>query len=219
MSRRKKERFEHNIQAENVIERGKQLYSSIKGKWNSDFFKNDNPIILELACGKGEYSVGLGEIYSDKNFIGVDIKGDRIARGSKKAIQKGLTNVCFLRTGIQFLEEFFEDSEVQEIWLIHPDPQPRDKEEKRRLTNSKYLDLYSKILKPDGQFHLKTDSRFLFDYSLEVLKDYKYLEITDYTEDLYNSDLYEEHHKIVTHYEQLFVAQGHIITYIKTKKV
>ncbi|MDP5139143.1 MAG: methyltransferase domain-containing protein, partial [Spirosomaceae bacterium] len=118
MSRRKKERFDHNIEAQNVIERGKPLYTTIKGKWNSNYFENDNPIVVELACGKGEYSVGLGEAYPNKNFIGVDIKGDRIARGSKKAIEKNLDNVCFLRTGIQYLEEFFVEGEIDEIWLI-----------------------------------------------------------------------------------------------------
>jgi tRNA (guanine-N7-)-methyltransferase len=219
MSRRKKHRFEHNIQASNVIERGKYLYTTIKGKWSEVYFKNDNPIVLELACGKGEYSVGLGEVYPDKNFIGIDIKGDRIARGSKRAIEKGLVNVCFLRAGIQFLEEFFIDGEVDEIWLINPDPQPRDKEEKRRLTNEKYLSLYSKVLKLDGQLNFKTDNDFLYKYTLKTLRNYVDFEVTNYTEDLYLSELYSEHHGIKTHYEELFVEQGHIISYIKSKKV
>jgi tRNA (guanine-N7-)-methyltransferase len=212
MSRRKKHRFEHNIQADNVIERGKDLYTIIKGKWNEVYFKNDNPIVLELACGKGEYSVGLGEIYPDKNFIGIDIKGDRIARGSKRAIEKGLANVCFLRAGIQFIEEFFTDGEVDEIWLINPDPQPRDKEEKRRLTNEKYLSLY-------GLLNFKTDNDFLYKYTLKTLQNYADFEVTNYTEDLYSSELYSEHYGIKTHYEELFVEQGHIISYIKAKKV
>ena len=116
--RRKLERFEHNRQAENVIEKGKDLYTKIKGKWNDVYFKNNNPIVLELACGKGEYTVGLGKIFPGMNFIGIDIKGDRISRGSKNAQVNGLTNVAFLRCGIQFLEEFFEDGE---IWVAaHP---------------------------------------------------------------------------------------------------
>ena len=130
MSRKKQHRFEHNISADNVIERGKELYTSIKGKWNEVFFKNWNPITVELACGKGEYTVGLSKQFPDVNFIGVDIKGDRIARGSKKAMDLNLSNVAFLRTGIQYLDEFFEPEEIDEIWLVHPDPQPRDKEEK-----------------------------------------------------------------------------------------
>lgn len=218
MSRRKQQRFDHNIVSNNVIERGKELYTTVKGKWNESYFKNDNPIVLELACGKGEYSVGLGEVYPNKNFIGIDIKGDRIARGSKKAIDKSLENVCFLRTGIQFLEQFFEVGEVDEIWLINPDPQPRDKEEKRRLTNEKYLALYSKVLKPDGYLNFKTDSSFLYEYTLETLRNSKTFNIENYTADLYNSDLYAEHHGIKTHYEELFVEQGHIISYIKAKK-
>lgn len=219
MSRRKKHRFEHNEKASNVIERGKDLYTSIKGKWNEVYFKNSNPIVLELACGKGEYSVGLGEVYPNKNFIGIDIKGDRIARGSQRAIEKGLSNVCFLRTGIQFLEEFFEAGEVSEMWLINPDPQPRDKEEKRRLTNDKYLNLYAQFLKTDGLLNFKTDSDFLFNYTLETLQNSKVLAVTDYTKDLYSSNLYKEHHGIKTHYEELFVERGHIISYIKSKKV
>jgi tRNA (guanine-N7-)-methyltransferase len=219
MSRRKKHRFEHNIQADNVIERGKHLYTTIKGKWNEVYFRNDNPIVLELACGKGEYSVGLGEVYPDKNFIGIDIKGDRIARGSKRAIEKGLSNVCFLRAGIQFIEEFFVDAEIDEIWLINPDPQPRDKEEKRRLTNEKYLLLYSKVLKLDGQLNFKTDNDPLYKYTLKTLQNFAEFEVTDYTENLYSSELYTEHHGIKTHYEELFVGQGHIISYIKSKKV
>ena len=215
--RRKLERFEHNRQAENVIEKGKDLYTKIKGKWNDVYFKNNNPIVLELACGKGEYTVGLGKIFPGMNFIGIDIKGDRISRGSKNAQVNGLTNVAFLRCGIQFLEDFFEDGEVSEIWLVHPDPQPRDKEEKRRLTNSRFLQLYKKILKPEGLFHLKTDSDFLYEYSFEVIKNDSDLIVLDQTTDLYTSDLLPEHHEIKTYYETFFVAKGHKISYIKCR--
>ncbi len=217
MSRRKLGRFQHNLLANNVIERGKELYTSIKGRWNETYFKNQNPIVLELACGKGEYTVGLGSRFSEANFIGIDIKGDRIARGSARAIEQGLSNVAFLRTGIQYLEEFFIEDEVSEIWLVHPDPQPRDKEEKRRLTNQKFLDLYKNYLKDGGIFHLKTDSEFLFDYSLEVIKADQELEILDYTRDLYNSPLREGHFEIVTHYERFFTEQGSTIHYLKAK--
>lgn len=219
MSRKKLHRFEHNQNAHNVIERGKELYTQIKGKWNSVFFQNQNPLVLELACGKGEYTVGLGKNFPDKNFIGIDIKGDRIARGSKNAENLNLTNVAFLRTGIQFLDEFFEVDEVDEIWLIHPDPQPRDKEEKRRLTNQKFLDIYKIYLKNEGMFHLKTDSSFLYEYSLEVIKNDPALEILDHTDDLYNSPLNEEHFEIKTHYEKLFVEKGSTIHYIKAKHI
>lgn len=219
MSRRKLGRFQHNTEAKNVIERGKELYTTIKGKWNPEFFKNENPIVLELACGKGEYTVGLGQRFPERNFIGIDIKGDRIARGSKRALDAKLDNVAFLRTGIQYLDEFFEPDEVSEIWLVHPDPQPRDKEEKRRLTNQRFLDLYKTYLKKDGIYHLKTDSEFLFDYSLEVMRQDSDFEILEYTKDLYNSPLREGHFEIITHYEKLFTEKGSNIHYLKARLV
>jgi tRNA (guanine-N7-)-methyltransferase len=205
--------------ADNVIERGKELYTSIKGKWNEVYFKNANPITVELACGKGEYTVGLSKQFPEINFIGVDIKGDRIARGSKKAMELNLSNVAFLRTGIQYLDEFFEPEEIDELWLVHPDPQPRDKEEKRRLTNQKFLNSYKIYLKNEGIFHLKTDSEFLFDYSLEVIKADPDFELLDYTHDLYNSELKEGHYDIVTHYEKLFNEKGATIHYLKAKLI
>lgn len=217
MTRKKLHRFNHNTLAHNVIERGKELYTTIRGKWNTEYFKNQNPIVLELACGKGEYTVGLGSRLPEMNFIGIDIKGDRISRGSKKALDLNLQNVAFLRTGIQYLDEFFTPDEVSEIWLVHPDPQPRDKEEKRRLTNQKFLDLYKTYLKNGGIFHLKTDSSFLFEYSLEVISNDPELEILDYTHDLYNSPLREGHFEIVTHYERLFNEKGATIHYLKAR--
>lgn len=216
MARQKLPRFIHNAQADNVIERGKELYTTIKGQWREKYFNNNNPIVLELACGKGEYSVGLAQKFPDKNFIGIDIKGDRIARGSKRAMSSGLTNVAFLRTPIWYLEEFFEENEVDEIWLIHPDPQPRDKEEKKRLTNITYLNLYRKILRPDGDFFFKTDNSGLFEYSLGTFVDAGY-KILRQTTDLYNSDLFAEHHNITTHYEKLFVEKGFKINYLAAK--
>lgn len=219
MSRKKLPRFEHNQNADNVIERGKDLYTSIKGKWNDTYFKNANPITLELACGKGEYTVGLGTEFPQKNFIGVDIKGDRIARGSVRAINAGLENICFLRTDIRFLDEFFEPNEVSEIWLVHPDPQPRDKEERKRLTNQKFLDIYKKYLINEGIFHLKTDSSFLYEYSLEVLKADPDFEILAFTDNLYESALRVEHFEIKTYYENLFHAKGATINYIKCKLI
>ncbi|WP_304234864.1 tRNA (guanosine(46)-N7)-methyltransferase TrmB [Jiulongibacter sediminis] len=212
--RRKQHRFQHNREAHNVIERGKPLYTTIKGQWH-EYFKNNNPLVLELACGKGEYTVGLAENRPDVNIIGIDIKGDRIARGSKRCIEKGVQNAAFLRTGIQFLEEFFEESSIEEIWLIHPDPQPRDKEEKRRLTNDHFLAEYKKYLKPGGKFMLKTDSPFLYEYTLEKLLEDADFKILGYTNDLYNSPLLEDHYGIKTHYEGLWVEKGYTINYIK----
>jgi tRNA (guanine-N7-)-methyltransferase len=217
--RRKQHRFDHNKEAENVIERGKLWYTTIKGKWRSDFFKNENPLVLELACGKGEYTVGLAEKEPSLNVVGVDIKGDRIARGSKRAIDKELSNAAFLRTSIQYLDEFFEPGEVDEIWLIHPDPQPRDKQERKRLTNQYFLNIYKQYLKLGGIFRLKTDSPFLYDYSLEVLASDPDFEILDHTGDLYNSPLLVDHYGIKTHYEELWVAKGYTVNYIKCKLV
>lgn len=216
VARQKLPRFIHNAEAINVIERGKELYTSIKGHWRRRYFNNDNPIVLELACGKGEYTIGLAKKFPDKNFIGIDIKGDRIARGSKKAIDAELKNVAFLRTPISYLEEFFIENEVDEIWLIHPDPQPRDKEEKKRLTNINYLNLYRKVLKPNGNFFFKTDNSGLFEYSLSTFVEAGY-DIIRQTTDLYNSELLIEHHEIVTHYEKLFVERGFKINYLAAK--
>ncbi len=213
MSRKKLPRFEHNSLAINVVERGKELYTSIKGNWRSKYFNNQNPIVLELACGKGEYTVGLASLFPEKNFIGIDIKGDRIARGSKKSMELNLHNVAFLRTSMAYLEEFFEEGEVDEIWLIHPDPQPRDKEERKRLTNPRYLSLYKSILKKGGLFYFKTDNDGLFDYSYETIANSGF-KILRFTKDLYESNLFSEHHGIVTHYEKLFVAKGCKINYL-----
>jgi len=218
VSRKKLHRFAHNIKAHNVIERGKEFYSTIKGNWNKDYFENEKPIVLELACGKGEYTVGFGEAYPSKNFIGIDIKGDRIARGSKRAIEKNLSNVAFLRTPIQFLEEFFEENEVSEIWIIHPDPQPRDKEEKKRLTFVSYLELYKKLTKTNSLVHLKTDNFPFFEYSIESLKTNGF-RILEQTTDLYQSDLYKEHLGIETYYERKFVDLGYKINYLKAELI
>ena len=218
MSRRKLHRFKHNIEAYNVIEAGKPSYTEIKDNWDKHF-GNDNPLVLELACGKGEYTVGLAENIPDKNFIGIDIKGDRIARGSKRAQDKQLNNAAFLRTSIQYLEEFFTEKEVSEIWLIHPDPQASEKQERKRLTNQHFLNIYKKYLKKDGLFRLKTDSPELFKYSLEMLRNDNDFETLDATEDLYNSPLLDEHLGIQTHYEKLWVEKGFTINYIKAKLI
>ena len=198
-----------------MIERGKPLYTTIRGKWRELYFKNNNPLVLELACGKGEYTVGLGSTFPDKNYVGVDIKGDRIARGSQQAIQAGLANVAFLRTSIQYLDEFFAEGEADEIWLVHPDPQPRDKDEKKRLTNPWFLGEYARYIRNGGIFHLKTDNPFLYEYSLETMGKAEGYTILAHTDDLYASDLLADHHEITTHYEKLFTGKGFSIRYIR----
>ena len=210
-------RFEQNRVADNVIERGKPIYDTIKGHWLSDFFKNDNPVVLELGCGKGEYTVGLAQAYPDQNFIGVDVKGDRIARGSQATLDLGLPNVAFLRTDIQYLGEFFNEGEIDTIWITFPDPQPRDKQEKHRLTYSSFLKLYHALLKPDGHLHLKTDNAPLFDYSLESLPANGFT-ILEATTDLYASPLNDIHLGIKTKYEAMFYAKGFKINYLESQK-
>lgn len=218
MTRRKTHRFLQNAESQNVIEVGKPLYKTIRGNWRSDYFKNDNPIVLELACGKGEYTVGLSQAFPDKNFIGVDIKGDRIARGSKAAQDLGLTNVAFLRTDINFLHEFFAKQEVNEIWITFPDPQPRPRQEKHRLTHPRFLAIYKELFVPGGTLHLKTDNPELFAYSLEQVQAMGCTDL-QFTTDLYNSPLNGIHIGIKTKYEQLFFDKGFTINYLQCKTV
>lgn len=215
--RRKLFRFQQNWESPNVIETGKPLYSNIKGKWRELFFGNTNPIVLELACGKGEYTVGLAKAYPDKNFIGIDIKGDRIARGSQSALAGGLSNAAFLRTDIRYLMEFFDEGEVDEIWITFPDPQPRPKQEKHRLTYPGFLALYHAILKADGKLHLKTDNTEFFDYTLSVLPANGFVDLV-HTHDLYNSSLNNIHLGIKTKYEEMFFNKGFSIKYLQSKK-
>lgn len=216
MTRRKQHRFFQNAQSDNVIESGKPLYKTIRGRWNEDYFKNDHPIIVELACGKGEYTVGLAQVFPDKNFIGVDIKGDRIARGSQAAQTLGLTNVAFLRTDINFLEEFFAEKELTEIWITFPDPQPRPKQEKHRLTHPRFLSIYKRLLITTGAFHLKTDNLEFFKYSLEQIRNNGFTDL-QCTTDLYESSFDVIHHNIKTKYECLYTNQGFTINYLQCK--
>ena len=167
-----------------------------------------------MACGRGEYTVGLAQVYPDKNFIGIDIKGDRIWKGSGEALEKGLDNVAFLRTKIHDLEDFFDENEIAEIWIVHPDPRPKKGDDKRRLTHPRFLDIYKKIVKPDGLIRLKTDNTGLFEYSLEILENQP-IKNFEHTFDLYNSAFLDEHHGITTRYEAKFTEEGHSIKYLK----
>lgn len=188
-----------------------------KGDWNSRFFKNDNPIILELGCGKGEYAVGLARKYPNQNFIAVDIKGNRIYIGAKEAQDEGLENIFFLRTKIDFIDYYFEENEVDEIWLTFSDPQPN--KPNKRLTSKTFIDRYRKILKPGGIIHLKTDSDLLFESTEEQIAEHNYNCLFT-TWDLYGDmdKLPQDSQdilKIKTHYEELFTLKGAQIKYCK----
>lgn len=213
--RKKLRRFEENAQRRNVVEPGKPLFETIKGKWKEKQFKNDNPITLELACGRGEYTVGLAQHSNASNFIGIDIKGDRIWKGSSHADTLGLEHVAFLRTKIHDLLNFFAPGEVSEIWLTFPDPRPRDRDIKRRLTNPRFLDMYKEVLEPEGWFRFKTDNTGLFEYTLEVLAKRNDIRDLEFTKDLYNSPLNAEHFGIKTKYEKMFSEAGEKIKYLK----
>lgn len=186
-----------------------------KGKWREQFFKNNNPIVLELGCGKGEYTVGLGEKNRNKNFIGVDLKGNRIWTGAKYALENKLDNIAFLRSRIDFIENCFEKDEVDEIWITFPDPQPQKTRARKRLTNIRFLNYYKKILKPGGIIHLKTDSTSLYEYTLEVLKENNF-PIIWHTNNLYKDCPTDRKEliEIKTYYEKLFTERGEDIKYI-----
>ena len=214
MSRKKADRFEHNITATNVIQDGKDFFNKCKGLWKSELFKNNNPIILEIGCGKGEYTVGLGNYFPNINFIGIDLKGDRIAVGSKKANEMGLANVGFLRADVLLLENFFEENEISEIWITFPDPRPLRADIRKRLTSPRFLAIYKKLLIENGILHLKTDSEPFFDYSFEEINNAAFSNII-YTKNLYNSDLYENTFGIKTRFEEMFTEKGFKINYLE----
>lgn len=214
MGRKKLIRFQENTEKENLLEPGKPLYETIKGQWQSAYFGNTQPIVLELACGRGEYATGLAALVPSKNYVGVDVKGDRLWKGAVIAESQGLGNVAFLRAQIELLEEFFAPSEATEIWITFPDPRAKDRHEKRRLTHPRYMNIYRHILGPDKLIHLKTDNAALFEYTLQVLKEQPVKDLA-YTHDLYTSNLTGFHYGIKTRYEQKYVADGRNIHYLQ----
>ena len=186
----------------------------MKGNWKKEFFKNDNPLVLELGCGMGEYSVGLAEKYPKKNFLGIDIKGARMWQGAIESLQKEMKNVGFLRIRIERIEQCFAEDEVDEIWITFPDPQLKKRRGTKRLTHPKFLKLYSNVLKENGNIHLKTDSQFLHGFTLGVIASAGHI-LEDSTNDLYNDHTKREHMEIKTHYEQIYLDRGLPITYLR----
>ncbi len=185
-----------------------------KGQWSKSFFKNDNPVVLELACGKGEYTVNLARLFPDKNFIGIDYKGNRIWRGAKTAIEDGVNNVAFIRMQIETLTEFFAAGEVDEIWITFPDPQPQLSREKKRLTSPRFLNMYKEVLKPGGAVNLKTDNDGFYSYTAEKVQELNLKEHVN-TADLYKSEYADEVLSIKTYYEKKYLKDNKNINYIK----
>ena len=184
----------------------------MKGHWGETFFKNDRPIVLELGCGRGEYTVGLGRLFPEKNFIGVDIKGARMWTGATESLQAGMTNVAFLRTNIEIIDRFFAPGEVSEIWLTFSDPQM--KKATKRLTSTYFMERYRRFLVDGGLVHLKTDSNFMFTYTKYMVEN-NHLPVEVMTEDLYHSGLADEILSIRTYYEQQWLDRGLNIKYIR----
>ena len=208
MAQKKLQRFSEIKTFSNVLE----YPENMAGKWDI-YFKNEFPISLELACGKGEYAVGLGQVYPQKNFIGVDIKGNRIWVGAKYALDNKLTNVAFLRTQIHKIDTYFTTNEVEEIWITFPDPHLRISKANKRLTHPRYLRLYKNILKAGGKIHLKTDSPDLYNFTKTVIELYN-LTVNLDIDDVYNQEEISPELNIKTYYESLDIAESKRIFYL-----
>lgn len=186
----------------------------LKGNWNRDFFGNDAPIVLELGCGKGEYTIALAERDASRNYIGIDIKGARMWRGAKTATERGMRNVGFLRTRVEFIGSLFAEGEVSEIWITFPDPQLKSRRAKKRLTSPQFLELYARLLRADGKINLKTDSQHLYGYTAEVIRRYG-LPCEETSADIYGTGLADEVLAVKTAYESRFLEMGLPITYTR----
>ena len=220
-SKNKLKRFNQNLTFLNVIQPSREELIenkfSLKGNWRKDFFKNENPIVLELGCGKGEYSVYLAKENLDKNFIGIDLKGARLWAGAKESLILELTNVAFIRAQIELVSDLFSENEIDEIWITFPDPQIKYKRTKHRLTNPQFLAKYKNILKPEGFIHLKTDSEYMHGYTLGLLQGMG-IEVAYAHHDLYtNPYAPKEASAVQTYYEKIYLEENKPITYLKFK--
>jgi len=218
-SKNKLKRFKENDTFANVIQPTREEVFNdslkLKGNWKQQFFKNNNPIVLELGCGKGEYSVSLAKMFPDKNFLGIDIKGARFWRGAKTALEEKILNVGFLRTQIELVDLLFDENEIDEIWITFPDPQLKYKRTKHRMTNPDFLAKYKKILKPNGVVHLKTDSEYMHGYTLGLLQGLG-LTIEYAHHDVYGTTNAPKNvTEIQTYYENQYLKVGKKITYVR----
>ena len=217
MPRIKLQRFADNATRPDIVEPGKANFGQLAGRWCADFFRNQHPLVLEVGCGKGEYTVGLAERHPEQNFLGLDIKGERIWRGSQRAEALGLPNVGFLRLMAHQLTEHFAPGELREIWITFPDPRPRERDIKRRLTAPRFLAMYQRLLAPGGVAQLKTDSEGLYDYTLETLAARPGARIEVATRDLYAEidPAFAAAQAIQTHFEGKYRAVGVPIKYVR----
>ena len=220
-SKNKLKRFNQNLTFPNVIQPSREELIEnkypLKGNWRKDFFKNENPIVLELGCGKGEYSVYLAKENLDKNFIGIDLKGARLWAGAKESLILELKNVAFIRAQIELVSDLFSENEIDEIWITFPDPQIKHKRTKHRLTNPQFLAKYKNILKPEGFIHLKTDSEYMHGYTLGLLQGMG-IEVEYAHHDLYtNPYAPKEASAVQTYYEKIYLEENKPITYLKFK--
>ncbi len=225
MAKKKLFRFAQNKDFKNVVEPTREEVTqgtfSLKGNWNKTFFKNEKPIVLELGCGKGEYSVGLAKAFPDKNFIGIDIKGARFWFGAKEALENNIQNVGFLRSQIELIDQLFAENEVSEIWITFPDPQIKYRRSKHRLTHPIFLKRYHHILKPEGSIHLKTDSEYLHGYTHGIIYAQEH-EVLVSSHDVYHPSNTHNHipkyvKEIQTYYESKYLEKGKAITYLNFK--
>lgn len=225
MAKRKLEKFEQIGQMPNVFQnfhwRDAQLINyqqqkiNLKGNWNKDFFQNNNPIVLELACGYGEYTVAIAKSQAQTNVIGIDIKGNRLWKGAKELLEQQFNNAAFVRTTINLLPHFFAPNEVQQIWLTFPDPQNQSGSQNKRLTSSMFIDIYRQIMPKNGIIHLKTDSTLLYDFTLSIIEQKK-CKIINQIFDLYQSELYKDNDLLqtTTRYEKLNLSKADTIKYL-----
>ena len=217
MGKDKLRRFAENETFPNLIQplmSYPPLDHALKGKWHENFFHNQAPIVLELGCGRGEYTVNLAEKFPEKNFIGIDWKGARLWRGAKTGVENQIKNMAFLRIQIENIASFFGPDEVDEIWITFPDPHLRERDDQKRLTSHRFLNLYRQFLKPNGFVNLKTDSRFLYDFTIEVIQDQN-LPIKIQTDHLYQSEFADDVLSIKTTYEKIWLKEGLNICYLK----